>query len=245
MLYFMKVLFSLVSPPGIWVLVLAVISAMIYKSKRNLSLILGALAATIYISSIPIVADQLVRSLESKYYPPEQLNGEVLIILAGGTTADTPGVGGPGHPSGETSGRIITTAALHHKYQLPIIISGGQVYKEYGTESEIIRNSLIALGVTDESIIVENKSRSTEENALYVYNILENNGFKAPILVTSALHMARSVKHFEDANISVIPYPTGYMSSRKTRIELNTFLPSYEAVNKTGHAFKEYAGLFM
>jgi uncharacterized SAM-binding protein YcdF (DUF218 family) len=75
--------------------------------------------------------------------------------------------------------------------------------------------------------------------------ILAARGFTLPILVTSALHMARSVNHFNKKNITVSPYPTAYMSSKKTHLDIGKFLPSYEAVNKTGHALKEYAGLFI
>jgi uncharacterized SAM-binding protein YcdF (DUF218 family) len=203
------------------------------------------MALLIYMTSIPIIADGLVRSMEAQYHSPSKINGDVIITLAGGSTADTPSIAGLGHPSGETAGRIITAAALHQRYHLPIIIAGGQVNEGSGVESEISKQSLVAIGISEEDIIIENKSRSTMENAKYVKQIIDAKGFSLPILVTSAIHMPRSVQHFDNQNITVIPYPAAFLTSKKTYLEIGMFLPSSNAVNKTGYVLREYAGLFL
>lgn len=101
MLYFIKFLYSFLSPPGIWIVLLLLFTWLNYKKNYRLSIFVSVITILIYVSSIPLIADGLVRSIESKYQPPTQINGDVIIMLAGGTTADTTGIAGPGHPSGE------------------------------------------------------------------------------------------------------------------------------------------------
>lgn len=134
---------------------------------------------------------------------------------------------------------------MYQKYKLPIIITGGLVYDDNGIEAEISKQSLVVLGIPKEDIIVESNSRSTKENAKFVKEIIDTKGFTLPILVTSALHMPRSVYHFDSENITVTPYPTAYISSKRTHFDIGKFLPSYDSVNKTGHAMKEYVGLIV
>jgi uncharacterized SAM-binding protein YcdF (DUF218 family) len=160
------VLYAFISPPGIWVVLLLIFTYISFDKSYKLPIFCGAMALLIYITSIPIIADGLVRSMEAQYHPPSEINGDVIIMLAGGSTADTPSIAGLGHPSGETAGRMITAAALHQRYHLPIIIAGGQVNEGSGVESEISKKSLVAIGISKD-IIIENKSRSTMENAKY------------------------------------------------------------------------------
>ncbi|HEY0829178.1 MAG TPA: YdcF family protein [Bacilli bacterium] len=199
----------------------------------------------LYVCSISFISDPLVRSLELRYTPSASIEGDVIVVLMGGSTVDTPGIGGPGHPSGETAGRLITAASLYFKLGVPIIVSGGQVYAESGYEGEIGKRTLVAMGVPEKLVFVENSSRSTTENVYNIKPILDKSGYLNPILITSALHMTRSVRNFDKIGVEIEPYPTAYMVSKKFKLNISHFYPSYEAVNKTGHALKEYLGLIL
>jgi len=56
---------------------------------------------------------------------------------------------------------------------------------------------------------LENDSENTAENAFYSAEILREKNIKTIILVTSAMHMPRSVALFEAQGLNVIPAPTG------------------------------------
>ena len=243
MLYFIKFLVALLLPPGLWIILLILISSFLFRHSRRWATFLICIAILMYAGSISFVSDILVRPLETKYEPSISVNGDVIIVLMGGTTLDTPGIGGPGHPLGESASRLIATVALYRNLGLPIIVSGGQVYADSGNEGEIGKRTLVAMGVPEQAIIVEGTSRSTTENAHNIKPILQKFGFKQPILVTSALHMVRSMRNFEKDEITMIPYPTGYIVSNKFKLHMVHFQPSYDAVNKTGHALKEYLGI--
>ncbi|MFA5384743.1 MAG: hypothetical protein WC364_08795 [Eubacteriales bacterium] len=68
--------------------------------------------------------------MESKYRPPAEINGDVLVMFGNGVTLDTPDLNGPGHLSGSAANRLLTAARLYYITKLPIILSGGRVFKE-------------------------------------------------------------------------------------------------------------------
>ena len=55
---------------------------------------------------------------------------------------------------------------------------------------------LLSLGVPENKIFMDDKSRNTAENAAFSKQICEHQGWTKPILVTSAFHMPRSVRFF-------------------------------------------------
>ena len=65
---------------------------------------------------------------------------------------------------------------------------------------------LIEFGVNKNSVLSENKSRNTRENALYSKKIMDEHKIKSIVLVTSNIHMKRSTKVFEKLNYKVFPY---------------------------------------
>ena len=74
------------------------------------------------------------------------------------------------------------------------------------------------------------------------------------ILVTSALHMPRSVGVFEHQGLQVIPAPTDYYVTQaqgdqtQSTSLINKFydlLPSVENLSLTSRVMKEYIGLFV
>ena len=73
------------------------------------------------------------------------------------------------------------------------IASGGKGDNENISEAECMRRYLIANGIEDERIYVEDKSESTEENLAFSRDILENLGISDNIMiVTSEFHQYRA-----------------------------------------------------
>jgi len=66
-----------------------------------------------------MVCDSLIWSLEKKYQPPSELNGDVIIMLGGGAFADTPNVNGKGHLSSIAANRLLTCVQLYYKLDVP------------------------------------------------------------------------------------------------------------------------------
>jgi len=185
----------------------------------------------------------LVKSLESKYSPPVEINGDVLVMFGNGVTLDTPDLNDPGHLSGSAANRLLTAARLYYITKLPIILSGGRVFKENGNESQIAKRQLIGLGIPEQKIIIEDKSRNTAENALYTGNILEKSAYQKPVLIVSAFQMHRTVLNFKKLGVEVIPYPTDYRSNINWYFDVFHLVPSAASLSNTSLIIKEYLGI--
>lgn len=198
-----------------------------------------------YLSSIPLISNLLIHSLEYRYQPPQEITGDVIIMLGGGATLDTPNLQGKGHLLGPAANRLLTCLQLYRELKLPLILSGGQVTKTTGVEAEIAQRILLETGIAADRLIIENKSRNTTENARYTKKLLDIYHFRRPILVTSAFHMPRAVKQFQKAKVKVLPCPTDYRTHPSYSFEWAGFIPSAGALEETSLALKEYLGLLV
>ena len=71
-----------------------------------------------------------------------------------------------------------------------------------------MRSLLIASGVPESAIVVEDQSTNTHENALFARRIIDRLGLPEPyLLLTSDYHMFRAQRVFEQAGLAVIPCP--------------------------------------
>lgn len=246
MLYLIKYLYAaLILPPGIFITVFALLSLKFWRRQRRMALYFMGAAILLYLASISLISDALMRPLENHYRPPAQVNGDVLVLLGGGATLDTPNVNAQGHLSPVAANRLLTCAQLYHQLRLPIVVSGGQVYQTTGPEALIARMILLDLGVPDEQILIEADSLNTTQNATNVKQILNQGHFRKPILITSAFHLPRAVRQFQKVGIEVTPYPADYHSNVSFQFSSRQLIPSAVALNDLSLALKEYFGLLV
>ena len=244
MIFIIKMIYKiLLLPPGSIIFLMILLS--IFLKKKNISYwkVLSILTLLLYLISIPLVGDALIGSLEEKYEPLLNVDGDVIVMLGGGATLNTPNLDGLGHLTGHAANRLLTSAQLFYDVEVPILITGGQVYNHTGNEGEIAKRILNQLGVPEEKLMIENKSVNTSQNAEYSKVILEDKGFKKPILVTSAFHMHRSVLQFKKYGVEVIPYPTDYQTNITNIFSYNDLIPSINSLKNFSLAIKEYLGI--
>lgn len=75
------------------------------------------------------------------------------------------------------------------------IVTGGLDKPGYPyTEAEGMRNYLVAAGVPESDIYLENKATSTYENLLYSQAIMKEQGWKTAIIITHDYHGTRSME---------------------------------------------------
>lgn len=244
MIYFIKFLYStFLVPPGIIIIALLLLFVYLYKRRCHGAKIGLFLTFIFYLLTTPLVGDYLIRSLEAKHEPPSHVQGDVIIMLGGGATLDTPNVHGLGHLSGFAANRLLTCAQLYHALHIPILVSGGKVLETTGAEADISKVILLGLNVPADQIISETQSLNTTENAHYTKKIIDQYGFTQPILVTSAFHMERSILQFKKVNLSVVPYSTDYQTNLHWKFELYQLWPSAGALLNVSLALKEYTGI--
>ena len=232
MIYLLKFGASWVLPPGLFILCMAGLAVYLWKKRRERRAggVLMLLSCVLYLLSTGAVADRLMGDLEGVYEVPEAPEGDVIIMLGGGAIAGVRDVDGVGMLAQSPSARLLTVVRLYRIHHLPILLSGGQVFSDTGSEAEIARRVLRSLGVPDEMIYTETQSRTTGQNAQYTTQILRREGFVHPILVTSAFHLPRAVLNFEKQGITVTPYPTDFLVSGDSQLYLLKFAPNAGAL---------------
>lgn len=124
--------------------------------------------------------------------------GDVLIVL-GGSILDDGQIGGSSYWRCIYGAKAYAEGRFKH-----VIVTGG------GTDAvpiaEPMRDFLINLGVPRDAIQVEEKSKSTRENALFSKPILSALSGRA-VLLTSDYHMFRAQRTFAKAGIDILPRP--------------------------------------
>lgn len=227
-------------------------AASIFQRSRIASILLGVALAVLLCSSNEIISKFIVRSLEWQYLPNGELpQSEAIIVLGGGTRPRIPPR--PWYEVNEAGDRILYGSWLYKQGKAPLlVVTGGRAdwYGEGGNpESEDMAAIAEAMGVPASAIIQESQSFNTRDNAVNTKHILDQRGINKVLLVTSALHMPRSMEIFRKVGLEVIPAPTDFLSvnnenSKGLAIVLD-LLPSAEALKNTTNAIKEYIGLFI
>ena len=231
MVYLLKFGAAWVLPPGIFFLAFWFVAWRLYRKKeKRLAGMLAALVFVFYLMCTSLVSERLMGALEGTYQPPENPQGDCVIMLGGGAFPDTPDVSGAGTLCSAPANRLLTAVRLQRKLDVPIILSGGQVYSDSGPEAVIASRILKDLGVPEDKIIVEGKSINTTQNAQFSTELMRQHGLTKPILVTSAFHMNRSVLAFAKQDMTVTPYPADYQTNLRHVFHYNKLSPQAGAL---------------
>jgi uncharacterized SAM-binding protein YcdF (DUF218 family) len=110
---------------------------------------------------------------------------------------------------------------------------------------------LKTLGVPASAILQDPTSLNTYQNAVNVRQIMKQRGIRRVLLVTSAMHMPRSLGIFQRQGIEAIPAPTDFLITEQEIEEPNTtpeatilsLLPDADRLRNTTRALKEYLGM--
>jgi uncharacterized SAM-binding protein YcdF (DUF218 family) len=142
------------------------------------------------------------------------------------------------------SERAVEGARVYHLVKPEwVISSGGRVYADdrNAPSAEAMRDTLIKLGVPDSRILVSAKPRTTHEEAVGVRGMLTSIPADHVVLVTSDLHMRRSLGAFRAEGIQAIPAIT---RRPRPRPPWNlTWLPSEAGLAEAHDVAHEFLGI--
>jgi len=251
-LFFSKLLPLFLYPLGFACLLLLVALLLLWKFPRLAAIALGLALITLLVGGNGWVSDGLVRSLEYQHLPPANLPAAAAIVVLGGCTrsAEPPR---PWVDISDEGDRVLHAANLYHQGHAPrIILSGGRIDWRGGGAPESADMALVAaaMGVPKTVILQDPTSLNTRENAVNVQQIMKTEGIHRILLVTSAMHMPRSLRIFQKLGIDAIPAATDFITSDRSRAELQStpaaivlnLLPDVERLRYTTRALKEYLG---
>ena len=82
------------------------------------------------------------------------------------------------------------------------------------TQSSSAAAFLLNSGIAPERITFENKSLNTYESAVELAELIEQRESETWLLVTTAMHMPRSIACFEAQGLVFVPYPVDFTAKR-------------------------------
>lgn len=216
----------------------------------------GAIALSLTLLLVggnPWIAAHLIQSLEWQTLPPQTLPpADAIVVLGGGIKPAI--VPRPWIDVAEAGDRVLHGARLYQAQKAPLLIlSGGRItWKDGGpSESGDMAQLAMALGVPRSAIAEDPTSLNTYENAVNVKAILQQRGLKRVLLVTSAMHMPRSLMIFRRLGLEVIAAPTDFLITQQSLREqqdtwqgrLLSLVPQAEDLANLTKALKEYIGI--
>ncbi len=234
------------------------ILALILRSRERLrnTLIIGAVIL-LWLAGNRWVALSLARSLEWQYLPQTNLPQADAIVLLGGSTEPAL-YPRPQVEVNSAADRVLYAATLYHEGKAPaILLSGGSIDwqpESTGSPAEQMDELMDMLGVPADALWLDTKSLNTYENAVYSAEILREKGINRVLLVTSAMHMPRSVALFKKQGLEVIPAPADYtvtqegwnnLFSDSPETNIISFFPNASSLSLTTNVLKEYIGMLI
>ena len=140
MIYLLKFGASFVLPPGIFFVCFWLLSFYLWRRREvRAAVALFLVTGIFYLMSTQLVSSMLMGSLERSYEHPAAPAGDVIVMLGGGATADTPNMGELGNVCAAPASRLLAAAELYSRLHVPVLVSGGQVYEDSGPEAVIAR----------------------------------------------------------------------------------------------------------
>lgn len=206
--------------------------------KKGLAL---AGIAGLFLVSWPPVDWLLGLPLEARYatrpfQPPTDL--EAIAVLA--SNVRPPEFGRPYPlPDQDTFDRCEHAAWIYkHGRPLPVLACEGK--QRYARSGEVMRGLLVRAGVPENMIWMEDRSRSTHENAVFGARILHAHGIRRIALVVDAQSMPRAAACFRKEGMDVTPAPVELRTWGPIREEL---LPNWHAIRRNEITLHELLGL--
>jgi len=238
-----KLIAPFVLPPGIFVVLLGLAGSWALRRKnRPAACISFVCAVFIWTFSISPTSDLLMGGLEKGLVIPSDIQADVILMLGGSIYEKSPDISGQGAPGPDTLMRLVTAARLHRRLGIPIVVSGGKVFSDSVPIAPIAKRFLVDLGIPADTVILEERSRDTYENALYCKSICEQHGFKKPLMVTSSYHIKRALLCFNKVALAVTPFPCALTTWPDKRYGWQHVLPSAGALHTISIACHEWIG---
>lgn len=199
--------------------------AIVWRWRRvGFRVLFFAGAALVALAVLPI-GPALVGALEARFPPPaeptERVDG---VVLLGGAFHT-----GLAEARGEVSlndgaERLLAFIELARRYpdaRLAFTGGNGRLAPGRLTEAELFLRALAQVGFADGRIVVEDRSRSTWENALLLRDAVQPRPGERWLLVTSAWHMPRAIGSFRKAGWNVVAWPVDYRTAPGAGFDLN------------------------
>ncbi|AXK80332.1 YdcF family protein [Pseudolabrys taiwanensis] len=210
-----KTIGFLLLPSNLLILCGVVGAALLLTPWRRLGAWLagGSVVLVALLSLLPVGA-LLLSTLESRFPPWRPTEGapDGIVVLGGAFNTDHSRAYGVPMLNSD-AGRLVALAKLARDYpNARIVYTGGDasLLGNGEPEADFVYPLLDALGVPRSRVMLESKSRNTQENAVLTKQLVQPKAGERWLLVTSAFHMPRAIGCFRKAGFDVEAYPANW-----------------------------------
>lgn len=236
----------LFAPANLVLLALLAGTALLWTRWRGAGrLMITFLAGASFLIAVLPLSDWAVAPLENRFQAPQRMPARItgIITLGGVVNANlTMKRGQVALLSGaERLTEFVTLARQYPEARLVFSGGTGSLLTPELKEAPVARRFLDSLGFDVNRINFEDQSRNTYENALLTRQLVKPKPGDRWVLMTSALHMPRSVGVFRAAGWDVIPYPVDYLTTGERRFALR--FDFQNGINVLRVAAREWTGL--
>jgi len=204
-------------------------------------IVLAVVATSLlYLAALPVIAARMLEDVEIAPQDKPSFAGAQAIVVLGGGIRRGDGSAVPDTLGAWSLERVYFAAQAYRKLKLKVAVSGGQVGGAHIAEASLMKSVLEGdFGVPVSW--VEDRSRTTFENALFTARLLKADNISKVVVVTHAWHMRRALWSFERAGLHAVAWPAPRTYDAADRID--DYLPNTGALEGSYHALHEAIGL--
>ena len=111
---------------------------------------------------------------------------------------------------------------LEEHPEMTIVVTGGKGSDEHASEAQVMSDYLVAHGIPEEQILLEDQSKNTAENMIFTNLLLTEQGYDVTqeiLVVSNGFHLTRSRMLFERTwgtgeNLNTLAAPSSHWPSR-------------------------------
>lgn len=167
------------------------------------------------------------------------------IVVLGGHTANGRQNWFEPYDKATAIARIDKAANLYKAQRAPLIVVSGAALEGDVSEAQIMANALKQRDIPESAIIMESRSFTTHENAIYTAETLRQRHIQNILLVTSALHMPRAMAVFKKQGIAAIAAPLAPQIVVPDDPGFSFWQPDTRSLAASRSIVKEYVGLLV
>ncbi len=189
----------------------------------------------------------LIAPLENRFpLPPPDLPPPEGIIVLGGAINDHASAARQETIFDEGGERLTEAVVLAKRYpQARLVYTSGSSSFTGATSTEALqaRKFMSQMGIAPERVMIEDKSRNTDENARFTAAIVHPEPSQRWMVVTSAFHMPRAMGLFEKAGFHPVAYPVAFRTLGRWRDDLTLSFEPVRNLRIFELALHEWIGL--
>jgi len=192
------------------------------------------------------LGNAIILPLEQRFPPWDATRGAPSGFIVLGGALDTVVSPARGEVAlNEAAERMTAVAELARRFpDARIVFTGGsgRIIYDGAPESELAARLFDSFGIAKQRILLEDKSRDTDENARFTRDLVQPKPSERWLIVTSAHHMPRSIGVFRAAGFPVEAFPVDYRTRGAADL-LRAFSSVGDGLRRTDTATREWVGL--